>query len=200
MNVRSLDDIRDLWCVEGFDSILLEARIIHDRTGLLRDEIEELRLRDAKAPRGHRKADIAGMRHGHRHILDKVRDRLESMPALSSYLLHQGMYWLVRQYFEVRDQEFKGEKRAIEYIQEHEPALFMPLERFYQITDRVEQTELFRSTAEAVLAPVGGLWKDGEVLTFGDQHKGREFLSRLLGEGEYSAQPLSPTDAAKPRG
>jgi len=182
LNIRSLDDIRDIWCAEGFDSILLDGRIIHDPSGCLAMEIEELRQRDAEVPRGRNDRNTPGIRHGHRHILDKVRHRSESMPTLSSYLLHQGVYWLVRQYFEIRDMEFKGDKRALEFLREHEPAIFKSLERFYRITDIGEQTELFRSMAETVLAPVGGLWKDGEVLTFGDEKKGRELLRRLVGD------------------
>jgi len=183
LNIRSLDDIRDTWCAEGFDSILLDGRIFHDPSGCLGKEIEELRQRDAETPRGPSRRNTPGIRHGHRHILDKVRHRSESMPTLSSYLLHQAAYWLVRQYFEVRDLEFKGDKHALDFLREHEPAIFKSLERFYRITAHDEQTELFRSMAEAVLAPVGGLWKDGEVLAFGDQKKGRELFGRLLGEG-----------------
>jgi len=182
LNIRSLDDIRDTWCAEGFDSVLLDGRIIHDPSGDLKAEIEELRQRDAQVPRAQSKANIPAMRHGSRHILDKIRDRRESMPTLSSYLLNQGVYWIVRQYFEVRNLEFKGEKRALEFLQEHEPVMFRSLERFYRITDHAEQTDLFRSMAETVLTPVGGLWKDDEVLTFGDQEKGRELFRRLLGD------------------
>ena len=61
--------------------------------------------------------------------------------------------------------------------------IFKSLERFYQTTDHAEQTKLFRSIADVVLAPVGGMWKDDEVLTFGDQEKGRELYRMLLGEG-----------------
>ncbi|MFH1680219.1 MAG: hypothetical protein ABIH26_06175, partial [Candidatus Eisenbacteria bacterium] len=110
------------------------------------------------------------------------RDRRESMPVLSSYLLHQGVYWLVRQYFEVRNLQFAGDKRAFEFLQEQEPVIFGSLVRFYRITDRAEQEELFRSMAEAVLAPVGGLWRDDEVLTFGDPEKGKNLYRRLLRE------------------
>ena len=183
LNIRSLGDIRDMRSAVGFDAILLDGRIVHDPSGRLAEEIQALRQRDGEAPRQQSKPNVPSMRHGHRHILDKVRDRRESMPTLSSYLLHQGAYWLARQYFEIRNLEFRGDKHALEFLREHEPVIFTSLERFYRITDHAEQTELFRSMAEAVLAPVGGLWRDDEVLTFGDQKKGRALFRRLLGEG-----------------
>lgn len=182
LNIRSLDDIRDTWCAIGFDSILLDGKIIHDPSGRVEHEIGKLRERDrdAETPRGNYSVNIAGMRHGHRHILDKIRKRRDIMPTLSSYLLHQGIYWFVPQYFEVIGIELKGGKHALEFLQKNEPVIFESIERFYLTTDKAEQTELFKSTAEVVLAPVGGLWKDDEVLTFGDQGKGEELFMKLF--------------------
>jgi len=34
--------------------------------------------------------------------------------------------------------------------------------------------------AETVLEPVGGLWNKDEVLTFGNQKKGRELFDKLF--------------------
>jgi hypothetical protein len=50
-------------------------------------------------------------------------------------------------------------------------------------TSRAEQAELLRDIAEAVLEPVGGLWKDDEILTFGDQEKGKELFNKLFFKG-----------------
>ena len=54
------------------------------------------------------------------------------------------------------------------------------LERFYESADCDEQVELARVLAQTVLAPVGGMWEEGEVLAFGDQEKGREAFRRLF--------------------
>jgi hypothetical protein len=180
LNIRSLDDIRSLDRADGFDTILLDGRIIHDPSGHLEKEIEELRQRASVAQRGHSGLDVAGMRHGHQHILDKVRNRHESMPTLASYVLYQGVYWLVRQYFEIRNLDFQGDRRALEFIQEHEPAVFEALEAFYRTSDLGRQSELFRTMAEMVLAPIGGLWREEEILTFGDEEKGRALFGTLF--------------------
>ena len=180
LNVRSIEDIQDIWCATGFDSVWLDGRIIHDPSGKIKQEIEVLRQRHAEVPRENRNLNVAGMRHGARHILDKIRDRQESMATLSSYLLHQGMYWIVPQYFQIRGLEFKGEKNALEYIRKHEPEIFQSITEFYKTTERTRQADLFRSVAEAVLKPVGGLWNKDEVLTFGNQKKGRELFDILF--------------------
>ena len=180
LNIRSLEDIQDTWCAAGFDSIWLDGRIIYDPSGKIKQEIEELRQRNAETPRKNHNLNFTGMRHGARHILDKIRNRQESMTTLSSYLLHQGMYWIVPQYFQIRNLEFKGEKDALEYIQKHEPKMFQSITEFYKTTEKTRQTNLFQYVAETVLEPVGGLWNKDEVLTFGNQKKGRELFDKLF--------------------
>jgi hypothetical protein len=184
LNIRSLADIQDIWCATEFDSVFLEGRIIYDPSNRIKQEIEALRQRHAEVLRENHNLKVAGMRHGARHILDKICDRQESMPILSSYLLHQGMYWLVPQYFQIRGLEFKGEKNALEYLQEHEPEIFQGIAEFYSTTEQNRQADLFQSVAEAVLEPVGGLWNKDEVLTFGNQKRGQKLFDTLFANND----------------
>ena len=180
LNVRSIEDIQDIRCATGFNSIWLDGRIIHDPSGAINHEIKDLRQRHAKASRKNHNLDIAGMRYGAKHILDKIRDHQETGTTLSSYLLHQGMYWIVPQYFQIRGLEFKGEKKALEYILKHEPKMFQNIAEFYKTIERTRQIDLFQSVAETVLEPLGGLWKKDEILTFGNQKKGKELFGKLF--------------------
>ena len=123
------------------------------------------------------------MRHGATHAFDKLREDRSLPVTLRRYLLHQCVYWALPQYFEVRGQPYRGEKRALAYLRENEPELYGRLEEFYATTDARKQTRLARSIQTAVLAPMGGLWENGELLTFGDPASGRE-LFRLLFGGE----------------
>ena len=180
LNTRSLEDIHDMGSATGFDSVFLEGRIIHDPSNRIRQEIDALRQRHAKVSRENHNLNVAGMRYGARHILDKIRNRQESKSTLSSYLLHQGMYWLVPQYFQIRRLEFKGEKSALKYLQEHEPEIFQGIAEFYRTTEQTRQADLFHSVTEAVLEPVGGLWNKDEILTFGNQKKGQKLFDTLF--------------------
>jgi hypothetical protein len=180
LNVTSLEELATLPRAEGFDAVLLEGRVIHDPSGRVSQALGELQERSDASPPAESPLDITGIRHGPRHILDKVRRRTESMPTLSRYLLHQGVYWLVQQYFLVRNEQFPGDKPAFLTLAEREPALFEQLEGFYATQQLNELTERFEHIAEAVLEPVGGMWRNDEVLTFGDQAAGIALYQRLL--------------------
>ena len=184
LNIRTLDEIRKMPRATGFDQVLLEGRIIHDPSGSLAQEMQRLRERQQQAPLEKTPDEtFAITRHGAKHIFDKVRGRLDSDPTLCAFLLHQNVYWLIRNCFSVRNMEFKGEPYTLEFLQQHEPETYRLIERFYTAGNLQQQLELALSIAEAVLAPVGGMWRDDEVLTFGDQKAGREMFERLFHRG-----------------
>lgn len=183
LNVRSLEQISAMSRADGFESILLDARAIYDPSGEARKSLADLRERHHRSPRPTmEQARIAGMRHGARHTFDKLKDGRDMPLTLSRYLLHQCVYWAVPQYFEIRGLPYRGEKHGLAYLSEHEPRLFQHLEEFYATTDPGEQERIARAIEEAVLAPVGGLWQDGEMLTFGNGSRGEEAYRLLFGE------------------
>jgi len=204
LNVRALEQIGAMSRADGFDSILLDARIIHDPSGQVGQALHELRGRHLATPRPTIKQDrLAAMRHGAKHTFDKLREQRDLPLTLKRYLLHQCVYWALPQYFEIRGLQYRGEKHGLAYLRENEPDLYHSLEAFYATTDPCEQARLARSIEEAVLAPVGGLWGDGELLTFGDQSKGEEVFRLLFGgavpSDDKTVQPSAPADADKPR-
>jgi len=199
LNIRTLEQIRALSRADGFDSILLDARIIHDPSGLVRQALQDLRARHLATPNPALSQDrIAAVRHGAKHTFDKLRERRELSTALKRYLLHQCVCWALPQYFETRGLQYRGEKHGFAYLRENEPDLYDHLEAFYATTDPCEQARLARSVQETVLAPVGGPWRDGELLTFGDQSKGEEAFRLLFGDAAMcqgtSVEPRDPTD------
>lgn len=157
--------------------------VIFDRTGEAESAL--LRLKESLAqsrPEVPSEHTVAFARHGHRHLLDKLRGRLESEPLLSRFLLGVNPYWLMENYFRVRHLPFKGEGHALRYWREHEPEIYQTLEAFYSATDIKEQYQLTERLTELVLAPVGGAWQQGEVLAFGD-HESRDLSEQ--GKGVY---------------
>ena len=181
LNLRTLSEIREMDQASGINQALLEARIISDPTGDVAREIQALRSRQDQVPRAKTPdEELANIRFGTKHIFDKVRGRLDSDPTLCSFLLQQNVYWLVRNYFPIRNMAFKGEPDALEFLQQNEPETYGLVEKFYAARDLGPQLELALMIAEAVLAPVGGMWRDDEVLAFGDQKAGDELYKQLF--------------------
>ncbi|MBN1342885.1 MAG: hypothetical protein JXQ73_09415 [Phycisphaerae bacterium] len=184
LNIRTFEQINGMGRAEGFESILLEARVIHDPSGRVGEALRGLRDRhSSQAAPAMKPGRFAGMRHGARHTFDKLRGSRELPVTLKRHLLHQCVYWLLPQYFEVRGLQYQGEKHGLAFLRENEPELYRSFEAFYATTEAGEQARLARSMAEAVLLPVGGLWADGEVLTFGDPEEGAGVFGVLFGGG-----------------
>jgi hypothetical protein len=180
LNLRSITSLKSDYSPSSFEVSMFSGRVIHDLSG----EVESLLQQLSAKPSGSRLTNIqvAETRHGAQHILDKSRNRLDSDPVLSSYLLNQGIYWLVREYFEVRGLQFPGDKSAIEFLADNEPALHSRLECFYQSHRLPEQHRLYEEIAGQILAPVGGLWNKSELIVFGDQERGEALLRSLCAD------------------
>lgn len=198
LNLITLDEIRHLDVADGFHLVaLLDGKVLHDPTGKVAHELEELQRRQQQSStRKLSEHTIAFTRHGHKHVFDKIRGRLETMPVFCRFLLSTNIYWLIETYFQVRNLVFKGEKHAIEYLQHHEPEIFEAVAEFYTTHDLGRQVEIIRAISERVLAPLGGMWRNNEVLAFGNENsenlqgRGREVFRQLFGEkdGEHLNQ------------
>ena len=141
LNLITLDRIRSLNVSDGFHLVaLLDGRILHDTTGEVTLALQGLqRRRHQSVPPKLSEHAVAFTRHGHRHVFDKIKDRLHTMPVFCRFLLSTSIYWLVETYFAVRGIVFKGEKHAIEYLRRHEPELYSAVGRFYATNDMEEQ-------------------------------------------------------------
>ncbi len=190
LNLITLDEIRHLDTMDGFRWVaLLDGRVLHDPTGKVTYELEVLRRRrQTISPKTLSEHAIARMRHGHKHVFDKIKGRLNTMPIFCRFLLSTDIYWLIETYFRVRHLTFKGEKDAIEYLRHHEPQILEAIAEFYATHDLERQVAIVYSISELVLAPVGGMWRNDEVLAFGDensenlQEQGYEVFCKLFGQ------------------
>ena len=185
LNITSPADIDAMPRAEGFDRILLDGRIIHDPSGEVGRAVRSLRERHDRSPEpALPPGRAAAMRHGVTHTFDKLKRSAGASETIDRYLLHQCVYWLLPQYFEIRRLPYRGEHAAFEHLRAHEPELLGAFERFYAATELGEQTESARLIAEAVLAPVGGLWDGDELLVFGDHEQGERLFDQLIGRGD----------------
>jgi len=188
LNIRSLKEIQDLRCAEGFEAALLDGRIIYDPTRKVARALEELKERQ-KAHYPDKPSEHSGAfaRHRYRHGLDKIKSRHETMPLSTKLLLTKDIHWLVETYFKVRNLPFKDEKHALEYLKENEPDIYQYINGFYSAIGLRGKVEIQEMLTDSILKPVGGHWKDDEILAFGDdetkdlQRKGKELFQRLFG-------------------
>jgi hypothetical protein len=190
LNVRIWADLEREPPLTPIDHAIAVGEVLYDRDGDLAPRLRALAARHAPPP-SLSEHDVAFVRFGQRHSLDKVRGRLGSDPVLCRVLLESNVYWLIQHYFLVRQRVFPGEKRALAHLERHEPALWRDLQRFYAVSDLPERLALAEALNERILAPVGGLWRPGEVLALGAdvpaadlQAVGHGFLEALLRPGD----------------
>lgn len=202
LSVRTWADLEREPPLTPLDHAIHRGEVLYDRDGDLGARLLTLAARHPPPPplSAH---DAAFVRFGQRHSLDKVRGRLERDPLLCRMLLESNVYWAIRHYFLVRRQTFPGERPALGHFARHEPAMWRDLQRFYATADLAERLLLVEALNDRVLAPVGGPWRQGEILAFGAgaptddlEAVGRRYLSALLlpgDEADPSSQGATPT-------
>ena len=187
VNVRSLGYLRGADRLTGFERAFVRGRVLLDVGGHVGPELDRLAQSGMAEDRTPAAAAIAGMRHGHRHALDKVRRRLHSAPVLADFLLHANILWLVQSYFAARGIAYPGEKAALGHLQSADPEIYHLIENFYAAEAREEKLRLSEALTSLVLAPVGGAWRTDEVLAFPNEGESirrgaaEELLADLLG-------------------
>ncbi|MBE2224685.1 MAG: hypothetical protein IAF02_24305 [Anaerolineae bacterium] len=77
--------------------------------------------------------------------------------------LNYSMAQVISGYFLIRKLAWQGEKKAIQYWEEHDPAFFINFQKYYTVHTRAEKFALYTELAKQVLAPAGGLWPDDSV-------------------------------------
>lgn len=187
------EELRKLAPADSFYmSILLTGRILYDPTGTLHEQ----RIQPAQANAMEQRIQqsehtIAFIRHGHRHLLDKVQGRFATMPTLCRLLLNTNIYWLLENYFRLRDLPFLGPKQSLAHLQTRDVRLHELIETFYSTEELAQKVALTYEITELVLAPVGGMWRTDEILAFGDQIYAIEERSRdLQQQGQACFQEL----------
>lgn len=88
------EELRQVTPVDAFYApILRTGRILYDPTGMVGEQRMRLAQRQADQPAPPlSEHTIAFIRHGHRHLLDKLQGRLQTMPTLCRLLLHTNIY------------------------------------------------------------------------------------------------------------
>ena len=170
MNFRTIAQLRCLEAASGFESAFFDGRVIYDPTGEIAQHVRRLNeKRIQSSSRQLTDDDVARIRHWHKHVLDKVEGRTDSRPTFCSFLLSANILWLIENYFRIRHIEYKGPKAAFDYIEQGEPEIYARIQNFYLANSLEQKLQLTRELTELILQPVNGMWRDDEVLAFGDK-------------------------------
>lgn len=183
LNLRSLSQLTAACPVSSIDHAFADAKVIYDPDGILQEANYSIRSWQ-KAP----SVDVEFERFSKGHLLFKVKDRLDQNPLLCELLLGANVHWLLTAYFALRKLPFPGEKRALEYLREKEQAIHDLLEEFFREKDVHRKYQISKRLTEFVCAPVGGPWRQDEVLVLGLdgqksgdlQNEGKAILNWLL--------------------
>ncbi|MCK8059594.1 MULTISPECIES: hypothetical protein [unclassified Fusibacter] len=99
-----------------------------------------------------------------RHILDKLTHRLHDNKLYTVYFIYSSMDWFLSCYARIRNWEAGKPKLHLKLIEENEPELYRLIEDLYERQQFEEKYEKLSKIAEYMLKPIGGLWKEDEVL------------------------------------
>lgn len=168
LNLITLKRLTALRPAFDFPALALrESDIVFDRTGEVSQALSRLQAGfSSLLPEVLSEHEVAFVRHGHRHGLDKLRGRLDDEPLLANLLLGANVHWLIQTYLRVRQLPFRGERHALNYIREHDAHMYGLLEAFYAADGLEVKVGLSETLTAHVLGPVGGAWQRGEVLAF----------------------------------
>ncbi len=191
LSIRTLEDLHLEKPISYIDPKLAEGEILYDRAGGLQELIAEATTRWSDSANALPESDMLITRFYQKHVLDKVRGRQNSDPVFCELLLSTNITWLLHTYFKVRCLSFPGEKGALNWMRRDEPEIAERIDAFFNSTSQEVKLRISEELTDLVLEPIGGPWKQGEILgTTGDSEatnllkKAESAFARIVGTSE----------------
>ncbi len=185
LNLRTLAALRPFESLPRFESMMLDGRLLFDRTGAVGELVASWRVWSDSTSRREISADQrARIRHWHGHVLEKIRGRSDSF---ARFLLGTHLGALVENYFRVRRLPYRGPKASWDWLSEHEPEMRDLLDAATAAPDLQTLIDVTERLTDLVLEPVGGPWRPGEILACGSDSlsdlatRGQTVYDALLG-------------------
>ena len=110
---------------------------------------------------------------------------------LCKVLLCGAVHWLLHAYVSARGLPYRGEKATLKAMAADDPALSADMETAAGSGSLTERIEALRRATEKALEPVGGAWRQDEVVFFPERGKAvqatdqwRRFFDSLMQTSE----------------
>lgn len=174
INLRTLQDLDLNKPLSFIDFALIDGDLLYDKTGILKEKISSLTQRWKMQANELTENEKSWERFSQKHILDKVKGRLNKELLLCEFLLNTNIYWLVQNYFRIRRIPYPGEKDALEWINTKDTKIHNKIEDFYRTKDIKKKLEISEELTELILSSIGGSWRKGELLTLGRNKQGND--------------------------
>lgn len=148
----------------SIDFAIVNGNIVYDKVGDLKDDILKSKnlFRSYDSISEHK----ASWEKFHRfHLLDKVINNTDEL--YRSIMLSANIYWIIEAYFSSRSLPKIGAKKALMYFKINDQDFLELLKLFFKSKKISEKIQITKNLTEKALQPVGGVWKNEEVLVFG---------------------------------
>jgi predicted nucleotidyltransferase len=112
-------------------------------------------------------SDALQYRYAHRHRLMKLNRWIGRDEEIADLLAAGATHWIAVSWFHARQTRFPGIDKAVEHWRANDPEMIDLL--IGAARDREGRLERITRASEIALAPVGGLWSEGEIHMTGVQ-------------------------------
>ena len=144
---------------------LQRGQIVFDRTGRVRQA--QTRVGSGQWLRPANDAELyAGWFSINYNVRQTRRMLASDDPVYQTAVDYRLLYTLAElwlHYFRMRRLPWEGEKGAVRYLAAHDPAYLELFHRCLAEQDRARKVSLYEQLADLTLAPVGGLWPEGDT-------------------------------------
>lgn len=101
------------------------------------------------------------LNHGLSHMQRMVQSSDPVYETAIDLMLSTGLSSICRNYFQIRDLPWQGEKDAVRYLRMHQPRFLTQLRSCLETTERRQKIGIYAQLVEETLKPIGPLWHGG---------------------------------------
>lgn len=162
--LMALADLRQERPPSDYHCVLVESVVLYDRTGDVADALEHIRGTWRMHIPPITEARTAFERFVTQHVIDKLEHRLYDDEVYSRVLLSGNIFWLLENYIMLHRLNPYGFREALAHMRDTHPQTYALFRSCVDTHDLAEQLVATKKLSEAVLRPVGGRWKEDELL------------------------------------